>query len=305
MERPVAEVTVAAELQFLLRAGRRGGPVAVPCDGVSSLGHVVESLGVPLTEVGTMTVNGKPAVASYRPGRGDLIEVNAVDRPQRLGAGRFILDVHLGTLTRRLRLIGVDAAYSNDAADEALIDHANADDRVLLTQDRGLLCQRRLRMGAYVRGARPDDQLSDVLTRFAPALAPWTRCPACNSVLTPAPKAEVEPRLQPGTRRTYDLFAECARCGRVYWRGAHAARLQAIVDAAIRAAGAPGSARLRRGPRPTSLQASPQPDAAVPGHHRSHKANDSPLSSGAARFEYEHALRDAEQGDAENPGSRQ
>ena len=238
MERPAAEVTVAAELQFLMRAGRRGRPVAVTCDGVSSLGHVVESLGVPLTEVGTMTVNGKPATASYRPRGGDVIQVNAVDRPQRLGVSRFVLDVHLGTLARRLRLVGVNAAYSNDAADEALIDQANAGQRVLLTQDRGLLRQRRLRMGAYVRGARPDDQLTDVLARFAPALAPWTRCPACNTLLVSAQKAAVEPRLQPGTRRTYEVFAECGSCGRVYWRGAHAARLQAIVDAAICTVGA-------------------------------------------------------------------
>jgi uncharacterized protein len=237
MERPVAEVAVAVELQFLLRAGRRGGPVAVACDGVSSLGHVVESLGVPLTEVGAMVVNGQPASGSYRPVDGDLIQVDAVDRPQRLGVSRFVLDVHLGTLARRLRLVGVDAVYSNDAADEALIDQANASHRVLLTQDRGLLRHRRLRMGAYVRGARPDDQLADVLTRFAPALAPWTRCPACNTLLIPAPKAEVEPRLQPGTRRTYEVFAECANCGRVYWRGAHAARLQAIVDEALRVVG--------------------------------------------------------------------
>ena len=237
VDKPGAEVSVAAELQFLLRTGRRGKPVTVTCDGVSSLGHLVESLGVPLTEVGTMAVNGQLAAASYRPGDGDLIQVDAVRRPQRLGAGRFVLDVHLGTLARRLRLIGIDAAYSNDAADEALVDQANAGDRVLLTQDRGLLCQRRLRMGAYVRGAQPDDQLTDVLTRFAPALAPWTRCPACNSLLAEAPKAEVEPRLQPGTRRTYDVFAACGNCGRVYWRGAHAARLQAIVDAAIRAIG--------------------------------------------------------------------
>ena len=235
MERQVAEVTVAAELQFLLRAGRRGGPVLVTCDGVSSLGHVVESLGVPLTEVGSLTVNGEPAAVSYRPGGGDLVSVAAVRRPQRPGMARFILDVHLGTLARRLRLVGIDAAYANDAADDVLIERANAGRRALLTQDRGLLRRRRLHVGAYVRGARPDDQLIDVLDRFAPALAPWTRCPACNSPLLPAAKAEVEPRLQPGTRRTYQEFCECGSCGRVYWRGAHAARLQAIVDAAVSA----------------------------------------------------------------------
>ncbi|HUA43479.1 MAG TPA: Mut7-C RNAse domain-containing protein [Streptosporangiaceae bacterium] len=242
----MAEVTVAAELQFLLRADRRGGPVAVTCDGVSSLGHVVESLGVPLPEVGTLTVNGEAAAASYRPGGGDLVHVTAVCRPQRLGAARFILDVHLGTLARRLRLVGVDAAYANDASDDVLIERANTGRRVLLTQDRGLLRRRRLRMGAYVRGARPDDQLVDVLTRFAPPLAPWTRCPACNSLLRPAAKAEVEPRLEAGTRRTYQEFSACGSCGRVYWRGAHAARLQAIVDAAVSAVSTAAGAESSR-----------------------------------------------------------
>src|SRR5215813_4833620 len=198
MDWPTAEVRVEAELQFLLRANRRGRAVTVPCDGVSSLGHVVESLGLPLTEIGTMTVNGTPAAPSYRPGGGDVVQVAAVRRPQRLGLGRFILDVHLGTLARRLRLVGVDAAYANDAADDDLIERANSGQRVLLTQDRGLLCRRTLRLGAYVRCARPDDQLLDVLSRFAPPLAPWTRCPACNSPLTPASKASVEPRLEPG-----------------------------------------------------------------------------------------------------------
>src|SRR5690348_18493891 len=85
-----------------------------------------------------------------------------------------------------LRLAGVDAAYANDAGDDALIEQANAGRRVLLTQDRGLLRRRALWLGAYVRGARPDDQFQDVLDRFKPPLAPWTRCPTCNGLLAPA-----------------------------------------------------------------------------------------------------------------------
>ena len=107
-----------------------------------------------------------------------MVTVEAVRRPQQLASARFVLDVHLGTLARRLRLVGVDAAYGNDAGDDALIEQANAGRRVLLTQDRGLLRRRALWLGAYVRGARPDDQFRDVLDRFRPPLAPWTRCPA-------------------------------------------------------------------------------------------------------------------------------
>jgi uncharacterized protein with PIN domain len=237
MGKPEAVVTVAAELRPFLRPGRRGERATVVCDGVSTLGHVVESLGVPRTEVGGLTVNGNPQALGYLPRDGDVVQVQAVRRPQRLGSARFLLDVHLGALARRLRLIGIDTAYANDASDDDLVSQANAERRVLLTQDRGLLCRRRLWAGAYVRGARPDDQLRDVLDRFVPALAPWTRCTACNGQLRAVAKPTVESLLEPGTRRTYHEFVQCHECSRVYWRGAHSARLQAIVDGAARGSG--------------------------------------------------------------------
>jgi len=235
MNQMQAVVIVAAELRLFLRPGRRGGPVAVAVDGTSSLGHVVESLGVPLTEVGRLLVNGEPTAPGYRPAGGDVVAVEAVRRPQQLTPARFALDVHLGTLARRLRLVGVDATYANDAGDDALIEQANAERRVLLTQDRGLLRRRVLWLGAYVRGARLDDQFRDVLDRFKPPLAPWTRCPTCNGLLAPVAKAAVAPALRPGTWRTYQAFSRCRSCGQVYWHGAHSKRLEQIIDSAVRA----------------------------------------------------------------------
>jgi uncharacterized protein len=233
MAAPQAHVMVADELALFLRPSRRGQPVPVTCDGVSTLGHVVESIGVPLTEVGAVLVNGRAAERSYRPRGGDTVRVMPVPRPQRLDDARFLLDVHLGTLARRLRLLGIDTAYHRDADDDDLIEEANADRRALLTQDRGLLRRRKLWLGAYVRGANPDAQLADILDRFAPPLAPWTRCTACNGPLVPARKADVDSQLQPGTRRTYETFARCQSCGKVYWRGAHSKRLEGTVDAAM------------------------------------------------------------------------
>jgi hypothetical protein len=234
MAGPQAHVLVADELTLFLRRDQRAQPVPVTCDGVSTLGHVVESIGVPLTEVGSLVVNGRPAQRGYRPRGGDTVQVMPVPRPQRQDDARFLLDVHLGTVARRLRLLGIDTAYHRDADDDDLIEEANADRRILLTQDRGLLRRRKLWHGAYVRGANPDTQLADILDRFAPPLAPWTRCTACNGPLVPARKADIDSQLQPGTRRTYEAFARCPSCGKVYWRGAHSKRLEATVDAAIR-----------------------------------------------------------------------
>ncbi|QMV24460.1 hypothetical protein GQS52_24780 [Streptomyces sp. SCUT-3] len=221
---------------FLPPRRRRAEARPAPWDGTSSLGHVVQSLGVPLTETGTLTVDGRPALPSQRPPAGATVDVPAVRRPQALPVSppRFLLDVHLGSLARRLRLVGVSARYSNDADDPDLVDLANEEGRILLTQDHGLLKRRNLHLGAYVRGSRPDDQLADVLERFAPPLAPWTRCTACDGPLVPVDKAEIAQQLRPGTRRTYDTFARCSSCGRPYWHGAHTRHLEAVVDAAAR-----------------------------------------------------------------------
>jgi uncharacterized protein len=222
---------VAPALWVFLIPERRRDAFAVPHDGTSSLGHVVEAAGIPLTEVGSLRVGGVDVAPGHRPAEGDAIEVGPVARPQRPTGWdeRFLLDVHLGALARRLRILGVDTAYPDEAGDPALVERANAERRLLLTQDRGLLKRRALWAGAYVRGARPDDQLTDVLDRFAPTLRPWTRCTACNGEVAPADRDEVAAELEPGTLRTQDRFARCRSCGRVYWRGAHARRLDRLV----------------------------------------------------------------------------
>ncbi|MGF1426910.1 Mut7-C RNAse domain-containing protein [Kitasatospora sp. LaBMicrA B282] len=237
---------MAPELRlFLTSAHRREVRTAVRTDGASTLGHVVESLGIPLTEVGGLLADGRAVPPGHLPAHGEQVTVRAVARPQQVpGPVRFLLDVHLGTLARRLRLLGIDAAYENpDIGDAALAARSAAEQRVLLSRDRGLLRRRELWAGGYVYSHRPAEQLRDVLARFAPPLAPWTRCTACNGTLTAAAKETVQQQLQDGTERSYDVFARCTDCGQVYWRGAHHARLTAIVDEAVALVG--GAAPLQ------------------------------------------------------------
>jgi hypothetical protein len=226
-----ASVRVDRDLELFLAPARRGRPISVALDGTSSLGHLVQALGVPLTEVGLLHVNGAAQPPAYRPRAGDAVRVHTVPRPQPLPMcpPRFVLDVHLGSLARRLRLLGLDAAYRNDADDDELVAQASAENRFLLTQDRGLLRRRAVTHGAYVRGAGTNAQLRDVLDRFRPPTDPFSRCLRCNGRLLAVPKAEVAHLLEPGTRRTATDFVRCAGCGRVFWRGAHARRLDEMV----------------------------------------------------------------------------
>ncbi|MFI1017368.1 Mut7-C RNAse domain-containing protein [Streptomyces sp. NPDC020965] len=237
MNGPEITLSVAPELRVFVPSERREGRTTLATDGSSTLGHVIESLGVPLTEAGRLLVDGERVPVSHIPRAGESVEVYGVERPQPVPGAplRFLLDVHLGTLARRLRLLGVDAAYENeDIGDPALAALSAKEKRVLLSRDRGLLRRREIWAGAFVYSDRPDDQLRDVLSRFAPVLAPWSRCTACNGSLREADKDAVQDRLRDGTQRTYDVFAQCAACDRVYWRGAHHARLEAIVADALR-----------------------------------------------------------------------
>ncbi|MDT9698856.1 Mut7-C RNAse domain-containing protein [Streptomyces sp. P17] len=236
MSAPEIHLEFAPELALFVPHGRRSGVTPLVTDGVSSLGHVVESLGVPLTEVGALEVDGREVPVSYVAKAGDSVRVKTVERPQRVPGAplRFLLDVHLGTLARRLRLLGVDTAYeSTDIGDPALAALSAAERRVMLSRDRGLLRRRELWAGAYVYSTRPEDQLRDVLERFRPELHPWTRCTACNGLLKEATKEEVADQLHGGTQRSYDVFAQCQDCGRAYWKGAHHEQLVAIVERAL------------------------------------------------------------------------
>ncbi|MFD7437876.1 Mut7-C RNAse domain-containing protein [Streptomyces sp. NPDC059861] len=236
MNRPEIHVEFAADLRLFVPNGRRRGATPVSTDGVSTLGHVVESLGVPLTEVGALVVDGRTVPPAHVPRDGETVTVRAVRRPQQIAGAplRFLLDVHLGTLARRLRLLGVDTAYeSTDIGDPALAARSAAERRVMLSRDRGLLRRRELWAGAYVYSTSPEDQLRDILDRFSPELRPWTRCTACNGLLREATKEEVAEQLKGGTHRSYDVFAQCRECGRAYWKGAHHEQLVAIVERAL------------------------------------------------------------------------
>ncbi|MGY1839293.1 MULTISPECIES: Mut7-C RNAse domain-containing protein [unclassified Modestobacter] len=226
-------VRLDPDLRWLLPPRiRAAGERELTADPDATIGHLVQAAGVPLTEVGEVRVDGASVQLSARPSPGTVLEVSPAARPQPVPAGGFLLDVGLGALARRLRLLGLDAAWSNDADDPELVTRAAAEDRVLLTQDRGLLKRRALRHGALVRGSDPDDQLADVVDRFTVAPAPLTRCTACNGELARVPRAEVADLVEPGTARAAEEFSRCTRCGHVYWRGAHSRRIDELIAAA-------------------------------------------------------------------------
>jgi uncharacterized protein with PIN domain len=240
---PIVSIRFYAELGEFLPASRRQLAFAHPVKDHVSVKDLIESLGVPHTEVDLILVHGESVDFSYHVQDGDHISVYPVFesfdlapllhvRPQPLREPRFVLDTHLGKLAGYLRLLGFDTLYRNDYGDPQLVQISHQKSRILLTRDRGVLKHRLVTHGYYVWGTDPRRQVVEVLRRFdlAGAITPFRRCMRCNGLLEPVAKDRVTDRLLPKTRQYYDEFQQCLGCGRIYWKGSHHERMLRFVE---------------------------------------------------------------------------
>jgi uncharacterized protein len=240
-----AELRFYAELKDFLAPHERSGHVTFTFREPGSVKDVIESCGVPHTEVEVILANGVSVDFSYQLMDGDRLSVYPVFesfdvlplvrvRPEPLRTVRFVLDGHLGKLARRLRLLGFDCRYANDPPDDELVAISTGERRILLTRDLALLKRKAITHGYYVRSTDPDEQVGEIMRRFqlSSRIDPFTRCPACNGLLEPVAKADVAARLPVKTRELYHRFQRCTACQKLYWRGAHHRRLDRVVSEA-------------------------------------------------------------------------
>ena len=211
---------------------------------------MIESFGVPHTEIDLIVANGRSVGFSYVVRDGDRIAVypmfEALDvtpelrlRPHALRDPKFVLDVHLGRLAAYLRMLGFDAEYRSSFSDAELVRISAGERRILLTRDRGLLKHSAVTHGYWLRATAPRRQLAEILGRFdlARAIRPFTRCMACNGGLLPVPKEQVRDLLPPRTAASQAEFERCTQCGRVYWKGSHYARMRGWIEDLVAGAG--------------------------------------------------------------------
>ena len=203
---------------------------------------LIESFGVPHSEVELIVANGESVSFAYVVRDGDRIAVypmfESFDvtgelkvRREPLREPRFVLDVHLGKLAAYLRMLGLDAAYANCSTDPELVRVSCEEQRILLTRDRGLLKHGAVTRGYLVRHSDSRRQLAEVVARFdlTRSIRPFTRCMACNGALAQVAKEQVRSLLPPRTAAAYEEFRQCAGCSRLYWKGPHYRRMQRLV----------------------------------------------------------------------------
>jgi uncharacterized protein with PIN domain len=236
-----------AELNDFLTVHQRQRTLFFPFIGNPSVKDSIEAFGVPHTEVDLVLVNGNPVNFRYHVQNQDYISVYPVFecldisalvklRAKPLRVTRFVADVHLGKLARKLRLFGFDTLYKNDFSDAEIIRLSLKDKRIILTRDRGILMNGSVSHGYWIRSFQVDEQLSEVLNRFhlVTQIKAFHRCTVCNGTVKRIDKKQIRDQLLPRTTRYYNEFFTCVTCKRIYWKGSHYRKMESYIQNMIR-----------------------------------------------------------------------
>lgn len=148
----------------------------------------------------------------------------------------FLVDVNVGSLARRLRMLGFDARFVSRAEDDELIRIALRESRILLTRDTGIIKRRVVTIGKVkailIKSDKIQQQLQQVVQELNLDLdiVPFSRCMECNETLVAREKEEVCNLVPPYVFKTQDHFVQCPGCQRIYWRGTHWQRMQQEIE---------------------------------------------------------------------------
>jgi len=209
----------------------------------ASIKDVIESLGVPHTEVDLILVNKKSVRFNYVINDGDDISVYPVFeslditdvqhlRPKPLREPKFIADVHLGKLTRYLRMMGFDVLYKNDFDDDEIVRLSLIEKRTILTRDRGILKRSEVTHGYWIRSIKVNEQVIEVIKRFdlKKLIKEFTRCIECNTILESICKNEIINELPPKVSQSQKSFSICPSCKKLYWKGTHHQKMLSFIQ---------------------------------------------------------------------------
>lgn len=207
-----------------------------------SIKDIIESCGVPHTQVDLILVNSRSVDFSYIIESNDKVSVYPVFesldiedvtrlRPKALRQTKFILDVHLGKLVRLLRMLGFDTAYNPKNNQKELIRKSKQEKRILISCSRELMKHKEITHGYCLRDTEPKKQLKDILIRFnlLRKITPFSRCFICNAKLQGVKKSKVKERIPPKVRKKQDEFTICPDCDKLYWKGTHFKKMKVYI----------------------------------------------------------------------------
>jgi uncharacterized protein len=230
----VAKFRFYEELNDFLPERRKKILFGFSFEGNPSIKDIVESLGVPHSEVDLIIVNGISVTFDYNLNDNDLVSVYPVFenlditnlthlREKPLRNSKFICDVQLGRLARYLRIFGFDTLYNNKYSVKTIIKISNDEKRIILTRNVFLLKNSLVIRGFWIRSQDAYNQLVQVIhnSDLLSQIKLIYRCSNCNGILETVPKELIMDRLLPNTKKYFSEFQKCNQCNRIFWKGSH------------------------------------------------------------------------------------
>ena len=226
------------ELNDFLPAAKRKVDFTINFPERRSVKDLVESLGVPHTEIDVILANGESVNFSYIVKDEDRFSIYPVfesldvthlsrlrDVPLRDTC--FVLDVHLGKLARYLRMLGFDCDYSDSRNDDELARISIDEKKILLTRDRGILKRANIDRALCIHSTVSEEQAAEVIRRLdlASSIRPFSRCTECNALVRKLDDGQIPADTPDGVKQWCTEYFRCPGCGRLYWKGSHADRM--------------------------------------------------------------------------------
>lgn len=141
----------------------------------------------------------------------------------------------LGTISKKLRILGFDCTYSSTIDDEDLILIAKKEGRIIITKDVHLANKAKKLDVTTIGITAPveKDQLVQIAKNMGwkkyEFVASNARCPVCNGVLHSRQKDQIEAKIPPRIAENINEFWICQGCSHVYWEGTHIKKLQRFI----------------------------------------------------------------------------
>lgn len=231
------------DLQELLKKNKAGQRVKYALTRRASLKDIIESLGIPHTEVAQIFLKIQELDFCFIPVGGEEIDVFAFSdersafsstllRPQPTRPLKFMVDVNVQKIARNLRLIGIDTTMVPDLRLVEIGEVAAIQHRILITRNRELLKCNSVIHGNLVRSENHGIQLQELVKRYGlrSQIKAFTRCITCNGDLKSIPKNAIYDKLEPLTQKYFNTFKLCNDCGKIYWQGSHHKKLRQFVE---------------------------------------------------------------------------
>ena len=145
---------------------------------------------------------------------------------------KFLADSMLGSLARKLRLLGIDTAYLSDPDNSELKYIVRSQTRILLTRNLNLSRS----MGDLAWSVTGKDvreeflSIAEKLKPFSDLLVPFSLCLDCNDPLQSMELSEAQGRVPPFILQSQNFFSHCPSCEKFFWEGTHKGRMEKEVE---------------------------------------------------------------------------